>query len=66
MVQRYSNQLPIHRALGQDAIIQQQMREAIESNWYIVYASRRSINDAREAIARADKALARLISGRRR
>jgi hypothetical protein len=66
MPPRHPNHLPIHSAVGPDAIVQQQMRAVIESNWHTVYASRRSIEDAREAIARADKALARQLSDRRR
>jgi hypothetical protein len=66
MAPRHSNYLPIHIAVCQDAIVQQQMREVIESNWYVVYASLRTMKDAREAIARADKALARRMSDPRR
>jgi len=61
MAPGYSNQLPIHPAIGKDAEFQQQMLEAIESIWWTVRGSHRSINDACEAIARADKALARRI-----
>jgi len=66
MAPRLSNELPIHAAVGLDAVAQQQMREVIDSNWHAVYASRRAMEDAREAIARADKALARQMSDRRR
>jgi len=59
MAPRYSNQRPIHPAIRENAEIRRLMREAIESICWTVSGSRRSINDARKAIARADKALAR-------
>jgi hypothetical protein len=65
MAPRYSNQLRIRPANGEIAEIRQHMLEAVESIWQTVDASRRSMEDAREAIARADKALARRISDRR-
>jgi len=40
------------------------MHDSIESIWQTVRGSHRSINDAREAIAKADKALARRLSQR--
>lgn len=43
---------------------QQQCLEAIESIWQTVFASRRTIKDAREAIARADELLARHAGSR--
>jgi hypothetical protein len=66
MAPHHSKRHPIHSSVDQDAVVQQQMREVIESNWHTVHASRRSMEDAREAIARADKALARRLSNRRR
>jgi len=65
MAPRYSNQPLIRPVIGDNAEIQQQMLEAVESIWQTVHASRRCMADAREAIARADKALARRISDRR-
>jgi hypothetical protein len=41
------------------------MREIIESNWRTVFASRRTMADAQEVIARADEVLARRLSDRR-
>jgi putative transposase len=41
------------------------MRYDIESIWHTVRATRRSIEDARDAMERADEVLARRLSGRR-
>src|SRR5262249_57945612 len=57
MSPRYSNLLN-HPATGEDALIQRQMLETIESIRHTVRASHRTMDDARDAIARADKALA--------
>jgi len=57
MSPRYSNLLD-HPAMGEDALIQRQMLETIESIRHTVRASHRTMDDARDAIARADKALA--------
>ena len=38
------------------------LREIIESNWHTVFASRRTIADAQEAIARANEVLSRRLS----
>jgi hypothetical protein len=65
MAPRYSNQLRSRPAISENAEIQQHMLKAVEGIWQTVHASRRSMEDAREAIARADKALARRISDRR-
>jgi len=65
MAPRYANQPLIRPAIGNNAEIQQQMLEAAESIWQTVHNSRRCMEDAREALARADKALARRISDRR-
>jgi hypothetical protein len=56
MAPLYSKQLP------PEPDSPQQMREAIESIWHMVHASRQTIKDAREAIARADEVLARRLS----
>jgi len=56
MAPPYSNQLLLQREA------QQQLHETIESIWHIVRASRQTIDDAREAIARADTVLARRLS----
>jgi len=42
----------------------QRMHDSMESIWHTVQGSRRSIEDAREAIARADQTLARRLSER--
>ena len=42
----------------------QRMHDSMESIWHTVRGSRRSIEDAREAIARADETLARRLSER--
>jgi len=56
MAPPYSNHLLLQRQA------QQQLHETIESIWHIVRASRQTIDDAREAIARADTVLARRLS----
>src|SRR5215471_21246655 len=61
MAPRHPNHPLIRPAIGDKAKIQQQLLEAVESIWQTVHASRRCMEDAREAIARADKALARRI-----
>jgi hypothetical protein len=56
MAPPYSNHLLLQREA------QQQLRDTIESIWNIVRASRQTMDDAREAIARADTVLARRLS----
>jgi len=56
MAPPYSDHFPLQRET------QQQLRETIESIWNIVRASRQTIDDAHEAIARADTVLARRLS----
>jgi hypothetical protein len=64
MAPRYSSLLD-HPAIGADALVQHQMLETIESIRHTVRASYRTMDDARDAIARADKALAGRMSDRR-
>jgi hypothetical protein len=58
-------QLPPHRAYAY-AQTREQMRDCIDSVWCSVVGSRRTIEEGREAIARADVVLARRLSDRRK
>src|SRR5262245_12458700 len=57
----YPNQLPLHNVSYAFAVTHERMREDIASLRHSAFASRRTIADAQEAIARADKVLARRI-----
>jgi len=59
MAPPYSKQLPPHPASFGIVETRKSVRDNIDSIWHTVWASRRSIEEAREAIARADEALAR-------
>jgi hypothetical protein len=63
MAPPYSNQLPhpIVAAVKQSLA---HIRDDVDSIWHTVGGSRRTIQDAREAIARADVTLARRLSER--
>jgi hypothetical protein len=65
MAPLYPTQLPRHRALVADAAILRRMRKDIESIWHTLRGSRLTIEDARKAIARADKTLVRRLAERR-
>ena len=65
MAPLYPAQLPRQRALIGDADILRSMRKDIESIWQALRGSRLTIEDARKAIARADKTLVRRLAERR-
>jgi hypothetical protein len=61
----YSKHLPPHPASYGNAETRQRMRDNIESIRHTLRATRRTMQDARMAIARADEALAQRLSERR-
>jgi hypothetical protein len=64
MAALYAKKLPPQLALDDPGTLVR-MRADIESIWETVRGSRRSIEEAHEAIARANEALTRGLSGRR-
>ena len=62
MAPPYSEKLPLNPSLCGIAQSQARMRDDIESIWRSVAGSRRTMAEARDAIARADEILARQMS----
>jgi len=61
----YTNQLPLDNVGYGFALTHERIREDIASLRHSVFASRRTIAEAQEAIATADEVLARRLSDRR-